>query len=93
MGDTNYTETNIKTNDTVINIRTLDHVTLIGHDNYLPFSKCSSHHRPVEMEKILGEATNYEILSANMVGRGGKFYISNRLKGLGKLNICRKQVI
>ena len=46
--------------------------------------------RPVEMKNILGGATNYKILSATMVGRRGKFFISNHLKGLKKLNICRR---
>ena len=50
--------------------------------------------RPIEMKKILGEggggSTNYEILSATMVGQRRKFFISIRLKGLDKLNICRR---
>ena len=52
--------------------------------------------RPVEIKKILGRgggATKYEILSATMVGQRRKFFISNCLKGLGKLNIYRRQVI
>ena len=53
--------------------------------------------RPVEMKKILGRggggATNYEILSATMIGWRRKFFISNRLKGIEKLDICRSQVI
>ena len=44
----------------------------------------------VEMKKIMG-ATNYEVLST--VGRQIKFFISNRLKRLEKLNICRSQVM
>ena len=40
-----------------------------------------------------GGATNQEILPATMVGRRRKFFISNRLKRLEKLNICRRQVI
>ena len=40
-----------------------------------------------------GEATNYEILLATMVGRRRKFPISNRLKRLEKLHICRRQVM
>ena len=44
-------------------------------------------------EKNSGGAINYEILSPTMVGRRRKFFISNRLKGLGKLNICRRQVM
>ena len=44
-------------------------------------------------EKNSGGATNYEILSATMVGRRRKCFISNRLKGLEKLNICRRQVM
>ena len=40
-------------------------------------------------EKNFGRgATNYEILSATMVDRGRKFFVSNRLKGLEKLNIA-----
>ena len=41
------------------------------------------------MKKILrrggGGATNYKILSTTMVGRRGKFFISNRLKRLENL--------
>ena len=40
-----------------------------------------------------GEATNYVMLLATMDGRRRKFFISNRLKRLGKLNICRRDVI
>ena len=40
-----------------------------------------------------GGSTNYKILSATMVGRRRKFLISNRLKRLEKLNICRRQVM
>ena len=43
-------------------------------------------------KKSMG-ATNYEMLSATMVGGQRKFFISNRLKGLEKLNICRRQVM
>ena len=56
--------------------------------------------RPVEMKKLLGwvgggkgGATNYVILPATMVERRRRFFISNRLKRLGKLNICRRDVI
>ena len=57
--------------------------------------------RPVEMKKIPGgrggggggEATNYVMLLATMDGRRRKFFISNRLKRLGKLNICSREVI
>ena len=56
----------------------------------------------VEMKKILGRGgaggrggvqgtTNYEVLSATMVGQ--KFFISNCLKRLEKLNICGRQVV
>ena len=38
-------------------------------------------------------ATNYEILSATMVGRQRKFFTSNRLKRIEKLNICRRQAV
>ena len=40
-------------------------------------------------EKDSGVAINYVILSATMVARQRKFFISNRLKQLEKLNICR----
>ena len=40
-----------------------------------------------------GGSTNYKILSATMVGRRRKFLMSNRLKRLEKLNICRRQVM
>ena len=36
---------------------------------------------------------NYEILLATMLGQQGKFFISDRLKRLEKLNICRRQKI
>ena len=49
--------------------------------------------RPVEMKKILGGATNYEILSAATVGQQRKFFISNRVKRLEKFDICRRQVM
>ena len=50
--------------------------------------------RPVEMKKKSGRgATNYVILSATMVSRRRKFLISNRLKELEKLNICRMEVM
>ena len=45
------------------------------------------------MKKILGGAINYDTLWATMVGQRRKFFISNRLKGLEKLNICRRQVM
>ena len=45
------------------------------------------------MKKILGGATNFEILSATMVDRRKTFLISNRLKGLEKFNICRRLVM
>ena len=48
--------------------------------------------RPVEMKKILGGATKFEILLATMVGRRREFFISNCLKGLEKFNICRRWV-
>ena len=38
-------------------------------------------------------ARNYEILSATMVGRRRKLLISNRLKGLEKLNIYWRRVM
>ena len=38
--------------------------------------------------KNYGGGYNYEILSATMVGQQRKFFISNPLKGLEKLNIC-----
>ena len=44
-------------------------------------------------EKNSEEAINYEILPVTMVDRQRKFFISNRLKRLEKLNICRGQVI
>ena len=45
------------------------------------------------MKNILGlGATNYEILWASMVGQQRKCFISNRLKQLEKLNICKRQV-
>ena len=44
-------------------------------------------------QKNSGGATNYYILSATMAGRRRKFFISNRLKRLEKLNICRSQVM
>ena len=44
-------------------------------------------------EKKSGGATNHELLLATMVGRPRKFFISNRLKALEKLNICRRQVM
>ena len=48
----------------------------------------------VEMKKLLGRgATNYEILSVTMFGQQRKFFISNRLKRLEKLNICRTQAM
>ena len=56
----------------------------------------------VEMKKILGGGgggggvggnTNYEVLSATMVGQQRKFFISNRLKRLEKLDICGRQVV
>ena len=50
-------------------------------------------HRHVEMKKILEGATNYVILPATMVGRRRKFFISSPLKGLEKLNICRREVM
>ena len=47
--------------------------------------KATAKHRHVEMKKILGGgAANYETLPATMVGRGRKFFISNRLKRLEK---------
>ena len=46
--------------------------------------------RPAEMKKFLGGTTNQEILSATMVGRRKKNFISDRLKWLGNLNICRR---
>ena len=45
------------------------------------------------MKKILGGATNFEILSATMVDRRKTFLISNRLKGLETFNICRRLVM
>ena len=42
-------------------------------------------------EKPSEGATNYEILSATMVGQRRKFLISNRLKQLEKLNIYRRE--
>ena len=48
----------------------------------------------VEMKKILGGGdTNYEVLSATMVGQQRKFFISNRLKRLEKLDICGRQEV
>ena len=52
----------------------------------------------VEMKKIWGGGggggnTNYEVLSATMVGQQRKFFISNRLKRLEKLDICGRQVV
>ena len=44
-------------------------------------------------EKNSGGATNFETLSATAVGRQRKLLISNRLKGLEKLNICRRWVL
>ena len=44
-------------------------------------------------EKNSGGGTNYVILSATMVSRRRKFLISNRLKQLEKLNICRREVM
>ena len=44
-------------------------------------------------ENNSGGATNNKVLSATMVGRRRKFIISNRLRGLEKLNIYRRQVI
>ena len=38
-------------------------------------------------------ARNYEILSVTMVDRRRKFFISNRLKGLEKLNIYWRRVM
>ena len=38
-------------------------------------------------------ATKYELLSATIVGWQRKFLISNRLKRLENLNICRRQVV
>ena len=49
--------------------------------------------RPVELKKIVVGDSNYEILSATMLDRRRKLFISNRLKGLGKRNICRRKVI
>ena len=46
--------------------------------------KATAKHRHVEMKKSLGGAANYETLPATMVGRGRKFFISNRLKRLEK---------
>ena len=40
-----------------------------------------------------GGARNYEILSATMVDWRRKFFISNRLKGLEKLNIYWRRVM
>ena len=40
-----------------------------------------------------GEATNYVILSATMVGRRRRFLISNCLKRLEKLYICWREVM
>ena len=42
-------------------------------------------------EKDSGVAINYVILPATMVARQRKFFISNRLKQLEKLNICRSR--
>ena len=44
-------------------------------------------------EKHSGGATNFEILSATVVDRRRKLLISNRLKGLQKVNICRRWVL
>ena len=44
-------------------------------------------------EKHSGGATNFEILSATVVDRRRKLLISNRLKGLEKVNICRRWVL
>ena len=44
-------------------------------------------------EKKTWGATNYVVLSATMVGRRRKSLISNRLKRLEKLNICRREVM
>ena len=49
--------------------------------------------RPVEMKKILGGATKFEILSATMAGRQREFLISDCLKVLEKFNICRRWVM
>ena len=49
--------------------------------------------RPVEMKKKYWGTTNYVLLSVTMVGRRRKFSISNCLKRLEKLNICRMEVI
>ena len=45
------------------------------------------------MKKIPGGATNYEKFSATVVDRRRKFLISNRLKWLEELNICRRRVM
>ena len=45
------------------------------------------------MKEILRGSSSYEIFSATMVGQRRKFYISNRLKQLEKLNICMRQVM
>ena len=45
------------------------------------------------MKKFLGGegvATNFEIMLATMIGRRRKFLISNRLKELEKIRICRR---
>ena len=44
-------------------------------------------------EKKSEGAINYVILSATMVGQRRKLSISNHLKRLEKLNICRRQVM
>ena len=38
-------------------------------------------------------ATNYEIVSATMVGRRKKISVSNRLQRIEKPNICRRQLM
>ena len=40
-----------------------------------------------------GRGANYVILSATMVGRQRKFFISSRLKGLEKLNIRWRELM
>ena len=43
-----------------------------------------------QLGKFRRGATNFEILSATMLGRRKKFCISNRLKRLKNLNICSR---
>ena len=56
--------------------------------------RCENCRQVRRNEKISGGwATNYEILSATMVGRRKKICISNCLKRLKKRNICTRKAM